>query len=133
MNFQDWLTQQMKSYDLNQTGLALKLGVSQSVVSSWLRGLYTPSPENCRKLAQLFHVAPEDIFKLVGYMENTVNLPFPLPPTATPAAPPSYAPPPPTPPPAAAASHSPPTETLAQRPSQLTPPSFRETPAHAHQ
>lgn len=73
MNFQDWLTQQMKSYDLNQTGLALKLGVSQSVVSSWLRGLYTPSPENCRKLAQLFHVAPEDIFKLVGYMENTVN------------------------------------------------------------
>ena len=60
ITFHDWLRAELnRKPDLNQSALAIHLGLAQSTISSWLRGLYVPNPDNCRKLAHFFDV-PED-------------------------------------------------------------------------
>jgi len=68
-NFSTWLKQQMRNHpdDLNQTGLALRIGVSQTTVSFWLRGLYVPSPDNCKIIAELFDVTLDEVLVLAGH------------------------------------------------------------------
>ena len=72
--FRDWLTRQLDQHpDLNQVGLAIKLGLSQSSVSNWLRGIYVPQPENCRKLARFFNVPEKEVLIIAGHLQPNVT------------------------------------------------------------
>jgi transcriptional regulator with XRE-family HTH domain len=69
MELNEWLAQQFKYRpDINQTSLALSIGVSQSTVSKWLRGTATPDPDNCHKVAQFFGVPAEDVLAIAGHL-----------------------------------------------------------------
>jgi transcriptional regulator with XRE-family HTH domain len=52
---------------MNQTTLAMHIGVSQSAVSSWLRGASTPGYENCLRLAEYFNAPQDEVLNLAGY------------------------------------------------------------------
>jgi plasmid maintenance system antidote protein VapI len=45
---------------LNQSALALQLGVSQQAVSGWVSGRARPSPESMLELERLFGIDPHD-------------------------------------------------------------------------
>ena len=45
---------------LNQSALALQLGVSQQAVSSWVSGRSRPSPESMLELERLFGIDPRE-------------------------------------------------------------------------
>jgi len=64
--FARWLLSQMVKQDLNATGLALKIGVSQPTVSDWKRGVTEPKPENIQKLAQVLHLDVADVYIALG-------------------------------------------------------------------
>jgi len=64
----EWLSQQLKKQKhLNQTGLAISLQVGPSTVSNWLRGISTPQPENCRKIARYFNVPEHNVLTIAGH------------------------------------------------------------------
>jgi len=66
----DWLKRELDSkQELNQTALAIHLGISQGAISSWLRGLYVPQPENCRKLARFFDIPEEEVLIIAGHRQ----------------------------------------------------------------
>jgi transcriptional regulator with XRE-family HTH domain len=63
-----WLRRQFElNPSLNQTGLAIQIGVGQSTVSSWLRGAATPSYQNCIRLAEYFKAPKDEVLHLAGY------------------------------------------------------------------
>ena len=47
---------------LSQKELAEALGIDQSAVSNWERGISEPTAFNIRRLADLFGVSPGDLF-----------------------------------------------------------------------
>jgi transcriptional regulator with XRE-family HTH domain len=57
------LRRYMQKNGLNQTELAAKLGVSQPTVSGWLRQEDWIAPENVDKLADLFEVTVDELFR----------------------------------------------------------------------
>ena len=68
ITFADWLNSELKRRpQLNQTALAIHIGLSQSTISSWLRGLYVPQPENCRKVARFFDIPEDDVLVVAGH------------------------------------------------------------------
>jgi len=69
MDFSTWLTEKMRERDLNNTGLALKIGVSDVAVGFWLRRKTIPDLESCRKLAEFFNVPTETVLSLAGHLE----------------------------------------------------------------
>ena len=73
MTFSDWLQSELKRRpDLNQTALAIHLGLSQGTISSWLRGLYVPQPDNCHKLARFFDVPEDEVLIAAGHRQPIV-------------------------------------------------------------
>lgn len=69
----DWLQQQFDDNPrLNQTGLALQLGIGQSTVSHWLTGVSIPSPQNCQKLARFFNIPEDDVLIIAGHRSPTI-------------------------------------------------------------
>lgn len=63
-----WLRQRLREReDLNQTALAIQIGVSPAAISAWSRGTNTPGPESCRRLAAFFGVDEDSIRELAGY------------------------------------------------------------------
>jgi len=65
----EWVTAQLDAHpEINQTGLALAIGVSQPTLSRWIRGTVIPDPEGCRKLAQYFAVPQQLILRLAGHI-----------------------------------------------------------------
>ena len=70
LTFADWLNDQLNSKpQLNQVALAINLGLSQSSVSNWIRGLYVPQPENCRKIARFFDIPEDDVLVVAGHRQ----------------------------------------------------------------
>jgi len=66
--FNEWLKREFDNRPrMNQTALAISIGVGQSTVSKWLKGLSTPDPENCHKLASFFGVSPDHVLALAGH------------------------------------------------------------------
>ena len=75
VTFAAWLNDQLNSKpQLNQVALAISLGLSQSSVSNWLRGVYAPQPENCRKIARFFDIPEDDVLIVAGHRQ-----PLPIP------------------------------------------------------
>lgn len=73
ITFADWLSSEIKRKpELNQTALAIHIGLSQSTISSWLRGLYVPQPENCRKIARFFNIPDDDVLVVAGHRHPVV-------------------------------------------------------------
>ena len=66
--FGRWLAEQRKSRFWSQSELAEKLDVSQNSVSRWETGEAFPSQSNLQKIAELFGVTLDDIFRI---MEKT--------------------------------------------------------------
>lgn len=65
----EWLNQRFEADPrLNQTGLALSIGVGQSTVSKWLQGLSTPDTANCAKLAEFFGVPLARVLRIAGHI-----------------------------------------------------------------
>lgn len=74
--FARWLHRQMAREDLNQTGLAVKLGVTQSAVSDWLRSVTEPRRDNIHKLAEILHLGVADIYVALSRIpESNPGLP----------------------------------------------------------
>ena len=74
ITFADWLDSELKRRpQLNQTALAIHIGLSQSTISSWLRGLYVPQPENCRKVAHFFDIPEDDVLVVAGHRQPVAH------------------------------------------------------------
>lgn len=68
------IKQLRKSKNMTQKELAKQLGVNQTAVSQWERGITVPRRPMCIKLANLFGVSPQEILApLQGHTENNVN------------------------------------------------------------
>jgi transcriptional regulator with XRE-family HTH domain len=68
MELKDWLKQQFdRRPEINQTSVAISIGVGQSTISKWLKGLSTPDPQNCHKLARYFNVSEDYVLSLAGH------------------------------------------------------------------
>ena len=63
--FGRWLAEQRKARFWSQSVLAEKLDVSQNSVSRWETGEAFPSRTHLQKIAELFGVTVDDIFKIV--------------------------------------------------------------------
>ena len=57
----------MYAHELNQEGLARKIGVSQAAVSRWMAEDMGISNANLKKICELFGVSPNDILSDDGY------------------------------------------------------------------
>jgi transcriptional regulator with XRE-family HTH domain len=73
--FGRWLDRQLDHLDMNMSGLARKIGVSQSAVSDWRQGRYMPTDENVRAMAAAMHVPVEDIYRALGVITDDAELP----------------------------------------------------------
>jgi transcriptional regulator with XRE-family HTH domain len=65
-NFGRWLDKEMDRLDMNMSGLARLVGVSQSAVSDWRQGKNTPNEDNVRSLAGALHVPVTDVHAALG-------------------------------------------------------------------
>lgn len=53
----------LKMYDISQTELAKRLGVSQQTVSYWCNGLKTPRQPNIDDMCRIFHCQRADLMQ----------------------------------------------------------------------
>jgi len=67
MELQTWLKNQMDKHDINALGLSYAIEVSHVTIGKWIKGIYTPNPANCRKLAQYFGVPEDQVLTLAGH------------------------------------------------------------------
>ena len=78
MDMVTWLTTQLEIKNMNAQGLSHAIGVSHVTVGKWLRGTYTPDPENCRKLAEYFQMPEQEVMIIAGHLtpftENTLEV-----------------------------------------------------------
>ena len=67
-SFNEWLKHEFDNRPrMNQTALAISIGVGHSTVSKWLQALSTPDPEKCHKLASFFGVSSDYVLALAGH------------------------------------------------------------------
>lgn len=64
--FGPWLRLKMQRAGLNQSELALELGLAGSVVNRWLRGQAKPSAASCKVIADYFEMPLDEVYRLVG-------------------------------------------------------------------
>ena len=55
---------------MKQAAVAREIGVVQSMVSRWLRGLAVPEPDNCRRLARLFGESELVVLAMAGHLSR---------------------------------------------------------------
>jgi len=65
-DFGRWLASAIKAADLNQVGLAVKMGVSEASVSDWVHGKREPSEESIRRMARVLGVDRSEIYVALG-------------------------------------------------------------------
>lgn len=64
VQFSKNLKRKMKEFNLNQSALATKVGVTRCSVSYWCNGRSIPCGENLKKLAKVLETSPR---RLLGY------------------------------------------------------------------
>ena len=69
----NWLTAQLQQHNLNALGLSYAIGVSHVTIGKWLKGIYTPNPANCIKLARAFNVPEDDVLIIAGHKTPRVS------------------------------------------------------------
>ena len=57
----------LAEHGMTQTELAERVGVSQTQISSYLRGKRRPSPETCVRLAEALAVPVDEVLILAGH------------------------------------------------------------------
>jgi transcriptional regulator with XRE-family HTH domain len=62
-----WLTPKINRNAMKQADASRRLGVSQSMISRWVKGEAVPSPANCTRLAHLFGEPESVVMALAGY------------------------------------------------------------------
>jgi transcriptional regulator with XRE-family HTH domain len=53
----------MARHGLTQAAFAERVGVSQPTVSEWLNMSVWPTPESLERVAEVFKIAPEELFR----------------------------------------------------------------------
>lgn len=66
-DFAAYLDRAIKAVDMSAADLARAMGVSDSVISKWLRGT-VPTIENLRLLAPVLRVPPMELFVVAGHV-----------------------------------------------------------------
>lgn len=67
-DFGDWLKDQRTRRSMRQYELADHLGVSEAHASRLESGARRPTNDHCRRLAQLFAVPVDDVYRIAGRM-----------------------------------------------------------------
>src|SRR5579884_4193732 len=69
--FPVWLEATMRSRGLSQAQLARRMGVAETQVSRWRRGLAVPTVRSLQRLAETFDVPRTSLEQLAGYPSGT--------------------------------------------------------------
>jgi len=64
--FGRWLKGAIEAANLNQVGLAVKMGVSEAAVSDWVRGNREPGEDNLRKMARVLGLPVAELYVALG-------------------------------------------------------------------
>lgn len=71
--FAEWLKKEMQARDLNNVGLGLKLGLSDTTIGYWIRGARRPDTESCLKIAHVFNIPEQEILIRAGYLSEPIG------------------------------------------------------------
>jgi repressor LexA len=66
----EWLKRLLREHGMTQKELAARLGVSSSLVSSWLSGTKAIAPRHLREIARLFSLSEQEVFSLAGLLSE---------------------------------------------------------------
>ena len=75
--FGEFVTAQRRLAQVSQRNLARMSGVSDSYLSQIERGNYRPSPQVVKALAQAFGLKPEQLYTMLGFMDEDGGRPAP--------------------------------------------------------
>lgn len=65
--FGEWLKQELARRGWSQTELARQVGTSTGTVSDWVRGVRTPTPESCDRIADVLVMDVDDVLTRAGH------------------------------------------------------------------
>lgn len=69
MSFAEWLSKKIEDHRMSQTELAQRLGLTRGAVNNLLSGRSkNPSAETMQKLADIFHVPADELYRIVGIL-----------------------------------------------------------------
>ena len=71
--FGEFVKVQRRLAQVSQRNLARMSGVSDSYLSQIERGNYRPSPQVVKALAQAFGLKPEQLYTMLGFMDEETN------------------------------------------------------------
>ena len=74
VTFGEWLDKQLIDHDWSMSKFGQLCGVSHVAVSRWISGERTPEPESCERIAKVFGIPVEDIYRRVGYSLSPTDL-----------------------------------------------------------
>lgn len=66
-SFGDWLFDLLSDTEMSYRELGRRIDVHPSTVGHWVSGRSIPDPPNCRKLADVFGLDPDDVLDRVGH------------------------------------------------------------------
>lgn len=66
--FSDWLKQELAQRGWDQAELARQSHITPGQISHLLAGDRSAGPNACRKLARVFHLPPEEVFRRAGLL-----------------------------------------------------------------
>jgi len=68
-HFQAWINKHLRGHKVKNHELALAIGISESMLSSYFKGIYRPSVEICIRIAAFFQVPINDVLLAAGRHE----------------------------------------------------------------
>jgi transcriptional regulator with XRE-family HTH domain len=69
-SFSEWLAGHMLKAGINQSELAKRAGVNQTVISRLLSGKAKPSPDTLRSLARVFRLPLNQVYEAAGLLRS---------------------------------------------------------------
>jgi transcriptional regulator with XRE-family HTH domain len=76
LDFAEWLQNQLYVRNMTQAQLAREARVSRGAIGKLLKHQSTrPDPETLQKIARAFQMAPETLFRMVGWLPERTDVP----------------------------------------------------------
>lgn len=72
-NFAQWFKTQLARREWNQSDFARKTGLSQTTVSTWVRGRSVPDPASCDIIADAFLLGLDDVLAQAGHRPRVLR------------------------------------------------------------